>query len=277
MRSLGRVWKPITCQNRDLEAEGGTDENTALQMVGAAQKAAHTDGGVNRGGRPATALVVVVDALFYRLRNAGPWRDLPGHFGPWETIYGWYRRLAREGIWDRLLSALARKASSRIRLVDGTHVVAHQCAANPVGGAAAQAMGKTRGGRNTKIMAATDGRGLAVKLLLIEGQAYEGNHVIPLLERPRGLKVVGDKGFDSDRLRGELESLGASHCFPSKANRKKKRRLARKLYRQRYKVENYFCRLKRWASTSTRRDKLAAHFLALVQFASVIDWLRYGV
>ena len=148
--------------------------------------------------------------------------------------------------------------------------------ANPAGGAARQAMGRTRGGRNTKIMALTNGQGLPVKLLLIEGQAYEGNHVIPLLEAPAGLKVVGDKGFDSDKLRRELEELGASHCFPSKSNRKHKRRLNRKLYRQRYKVENYFCRLKRWASASTRRDKLAAHFLALIQFAAVIDWLRYG-
>ena len=90
------------------------------------------------------------------------------------------------------------------------------------------------------------------------------------------MKVVSAKGFDSDKLRKELEELGADHCFPSKANRKKKRRLNKRLYRQRYKVENYFCRLKRWASASTRRDKLAAHFLALIQFASVIDWLRYG-
>jgi len=74
----------------------------------------------------------------------------------------------------------------------------------------------------------------------------------------------------------QLEQLGASHCIPGRSNRHKQRRLNKKLYRQRYKVENYFCRLKRWASASTRRDKLAAHFLALIQFASVIDWLRYG-
>jgi len=245
-------------------------------MVGAAQRAAQKKGALKLGGRPAAGLDMVLDALFYRLRNAGPWRDLPDGFGPWRTIYGWYQRLARQKIWEKLLRALAKKSKSRIRLVDGTHVVVHQCAANPAGGAARQAMGRTRGGRNTKIMALTNGQGLPVKLLLIEGQAYEGNHVIPLLEAPAGLKVVGDKGFDSDKLRLELEELGASHCFPSKSNRKKKRRLNRKLYRQRYKVENYFCRLKRWASASTRRDKLAAHFLALIQFAAVIDWLRYG-
>lgn len=239
---------------------------------------------------------MVLDALFYRLRNAGPWRDLPDGFGPWRTIYGWYQRLARQGIWERLLRRLAAGAKSRIRLVDGTHVVVHQCAANPAGGAQKQAMGRTRGGRNTKIMALTDGRGLPVKLLLIEGQAYEGKYVMPLLEAPEGLMVVGDSraqrdsqpqaarrarqsrgnGFDSDPLRQQLEALGASHCIPSKSNRRKKRRLNKKLYRQRYKVENYFCRLKRWASASTRRDKLAVHFLSLIQFASVIDWLRYG-
>ena len=43
----------------------------------------------------------------------------------------------------------------------------------------------------------------------------------------------------------------------------------------RYRVENFFCRLKCWACTSTRCDKLASHFLSLIQFASVIDWLRY--
>jgi transposase len=219
---------------------------------------------------------MVLDALFYRLRNAGPWRDLPEGFGPWRTIYGWHRLWAREGLWARMLARMARKVRNRIRLVDGTHVRVHQCAANPKGGAAAQAMGKTRGGRNSKIMALTDVRGLPVKLSLIEGQAYEGHHVIELLDDPRGLMVVGDKGFDDDKLRKQLEEVGAEHCFPSKSNRKKKRRLNKKLYRQRYRVENFFCRLKRWACASTRRDKLALHFLSLIQFASIIDWLRYG-
>ena len=51
----------------------------------------------------------------------------------------------------------------------------------------------------------------------------------------------------------------------------------KELYRQRYRVENYFCRLKRWACSSTRRDKLARHSLSIIEFASVIDWLRYGL
>lgn len=245
-------------------------------MVGAAQTAAQKNDALNVGGRPPTALDIVLDALFYRLRNAGPWRDLPDCFGPWRTIYGWYRRFAREGIWEQLLASLAKKTRSKVRLIDGTHVVVHQSGANPAGGAAAQAMGRTRGGRNTKIMAATDGRGLAVSLLLVEGQAYEGHYVLPLLQAPSGLTVVGDKGFDSDKLRKQLHELGATTYIPRRARCGIQRKVNPKLYRQRYRIENYFGRLKRWACASTRRDKLASHFLALIQFASVIDWLRYG-
>jgi len=46
-----------------------------------------------------------------------------------------------------------------------------------------------------------------------------------LLEVAAGFKVVSDKGFDSDKLRRELEALGASHRFPSKVNTKQEPRL----------------------------------------------------
>lgn len=215
---------------------------------------------------------IVLEALFYRLRNAGPWRDLPGEFGSWETIYGWFRAFVRNGLWDKFLNMVAR-AKGKVRLVDGTHIRCHQCATNPRGGAAAQAMGATRGGRNTKLMALTDSRGRAMALKLIPGQAYEGKHVAELLPRQPGVIVVGDKGFDDDALRAAIEALGHSHCFPTKSNRTQKRPFSRKYYRMRYAVEDFFRRLKRWGSTATRRDKLAECFLAWVQMASVLDWM----
>ena len=43
---------------------------------------------VKNGGRPVTEMNLVLDALFYRLRNCGPWRDMPPQYGPWQTIYG---------------------------------------------------------------------------------------------------------------------------------------------------------------------------------------------
>jgi transposase len=58
-------------------------------MVGAAQAAALKKVRVvKNGGRLVTEMNLVLDALFYRLRNCGPWRDMPPQYGPWQTIYG---------------------------------------------------------------------------------------------------------------------------------------------------------------------------------------------
>ena len=249
---------------------------SSILLVGAAEKAALKNGGaqLNRGGRPRTDMDLVVEALFYRLRNAGPWRDLPERFGPYSTIHGWHCRWAKEGLWAKILEVFARRVRGLVRLVDGTHILVHQCAANPAGGATRQAMGKTRGGRNTKLMALCDARGRLVSAALIEGQAYEGHHVANLIKQGCNLHIVGDKGFDDDKLRATLRAMGHRTSFPGKINRKRKVRYNKKLYRTRYRVENFFCRLKRWGSTATRRDKLAQNFLSLINFAAVIDWLR---
>jgi transposase len=247
-------------------------------MVGAAENAALKDGGgqitKDKGGRPRADLDLVLEAFFYRLRNAGPWRDLPEKFGPWRTIYGWHAKWARQGLWGKMLKLCAKKSRGKVRLVDGTHVRAHQCAANPTGGAAAQAMGKTRGGRNTKLMVMTNKKGLMMNVIAIEGQAYEGHYVVELTEGDDcNLLIVGDKGFDDNKLRRRLQDLGHRTCFPGKKNRKVKSRYNKRLYRVRYRIENLFCRLKRWGCVATRRDKLTRNYLSLVHFAGVLDWL----
>lgn len=171
-----------------------------ISMVVAAQKAVGEDGRL-KGGRPPTPLDLIVEALFYRLRNAGPWRDLPQEFGPWRTIYGWHQRFVREGIWQKLLKRYVDRQRSKVRLIDGTHIVVHQSGCNPAGGASAQAMGKTRGGRNTKLMALTDAQGRVIVLKLVEGQSYEGAHVVGMLPAGTKLIIVCDKGFDREVAR----------------------------------------------------------------------------
>ncbi|MGN2638729.1 transposase [Nocardia takedensis] len=56
---------------------------------------------------------LVVEALLYRLRVGGPWRDLPEVFGLWQTVWKRHRRCAADGTWDRVMIAL-------LALVDAT-------------------------------------------------------------------------------------------------------------------------------------------------------------
>ena len=56
----------------------------------------------SRRGRPPTAHRQVIDAIFYNLRTGCQWRLLPKDFGPWETIYGRFRKWKTEGVWTAL-------------------------------------------------------------------------------------------------------------------------------------------------------------------------------
>ena len=81
----------------------------SISLVVAAEEAASKNRGaqISCGGRPRTCRELLIEALFFRLRNDGPWRDLPERFGPWSTVHYWHSRWAREGLWARLLAAFA--------------------------------------------------------------------------------------------------------------------------------------------------------------------------
>jgi transposase len=52
----------------------------------------------------------LVEAIVNRVRTGNAWRDLPAHFGPWQTASKRHRRLSRDGTWDRIHTALLAHA-----------------------------------------------------------------------------------------------------------------------------------------------------------------------
>jgi transposase len=70
-----------------------------------------------------------------RPRTGAPWRDLPAHYGSWKTVASRFYRWRRDGIFQRLLGEVHRRADACGELdwlchyVDGSVVRAHQHAA----------------------------------------------------------------------------------------------------------------------------------------------------
>ena len=60
-------------------------------------------------------------------------------------------------------------------IIDGSHIKVHQDATRLGLGAEEQVFGKTKGGRNSKISAAVNGNGKAIKLLLVKGNEHGCN------------------------------------------------------------------------------------------------------
>ena len=77
-----------------------------------------------------------------------------------------------------------------------------------------------------------------------------------------------------ERLHGCRTREGHDTCHQLEPERKKKHRLVRALYRQRYLVEVFFHNLKRFRAIATRYEKTARNYLALVQVACAWLWLK---
>jgi transposase len=89
----------------------------------------------SKRGRPFSNARAMVEGIIYRYRCGLAWRDVPSVFGPWQTIWTWHRRLAREGTWDQVLARLLTTADATGQIdwavsVDSTIARAHQHATN---------------------------------------------------------------------------------------------------------------------------------------------------
>jgi len=180
-------------------------------------------------------------------------------------------------MWARLLAELGGGAYGKIRSVDCSHIKIHQDTANPAGGQTAQAMGRTKGGFNTKLAAVVEAVGRVGGLSLTPGLRYDPHACAPLAPHLAGECVLADKGFDSTKFRTDLVRTGAMVCIPPRRTRRIDYYFSRRLYRHRHTVENFFCRIKCHCRVATRYEKLAVTFLGFVYFAVIIDWINFEV
>jgi transposase len=213
----------------------------------------------------------MVMAIWYVLRNGCPWRDVPSHFGPWSSIFTRWRRWCATGLWEKVLAQLAREATGELRHLDCSHIKLHQHGANPAGGQAFQAIGRTKGRINAKLAAVVDAHGRAINLCLAPGQQHDLKAVLPLVGVLRNKHAVADRGFDADTFHSTLQDARVRACIRPKRGRGWRHRFHRGYYRRRHRVENFFCRIKRYRRIATRYDKLAITFLA--SFSSPPSWI----
>ncbi len=107
----------------------------------------------------------------------------------------------------------------------------------------------------TKIVALVDALGNLARFELMPGKRHDTIGVAPLIQDVHFDALLGDKAFDVDWLRAELNQRGATAVIPPKANRKQQIAYDKDMYRWRHLVENYFAKIKEFRGIATRYDK----------------------
>ena len=121
-----------------------------------------------------------------------------------------------------------------------------------------QAVGRSRGGRNTKIHALADAKGRLIALLLTGGEAHDCPIAERLIRRVKSAKrMLGDKAYDSAELREELDERGTMPVIPNRCNRKQPSRFSKRVDKLRWRIEAAFNRIKEISSIAQRYERLA--------------------
>ncbi|MER7441579.1 IS5 family transposase [Micromonospora avicenniae] len=191
----------------------------------------------------------LIDGIRWRIRIGSPWRDVPAEYGPWQTVYGLFRRWQRDGTWDKILSASQAAGDAEGRIVwrvsvDSMTSRAHQHAAGArkdghlqkesPGGVHDEptdhALGRSRGGLTTKTHLTCEQGQEVLSMVVTAGHRGDGPQFIPFLRRIRVTRlgvgrprtcpdlVLADKAYTSRGNRRYLRSRGIKACIPSKTD-----------------------------------------------------------
>ena len=107
-------------------------------------------------------MYLVLESILCVLTEGCSWRAIDRPQARWNSVYQYFRRWCQRGTLQKVLTQFGPELAPGWHFVDSTHVKVHADGSNPAGGQASQAMGRTKGGLNTKIHAIVNARSQAV-------------------------------------------------------------------------------------------------------------------
>ena len=143
-------------------------------------------------------------------------------------------------------------------------------------GAETQAIGKSRGGRTTKIHAVVDAEARLIAFELTGGNRHDIKPAPGLIEPlPSAKTLLADAAYDSEAFRNFLTGRGTTPVIKQNPTRKREHPFDKDAYKGRNIIERAFSHLKDWRRVATRYDKLARNFRSTVILAAIVRcWLN---
>lgn len=148
--------------------------------------------GPGKPGRPPSDYYLVLEGILWVMRTGAPWAEMPPCYPPYSTCFGKFKQWCGDGTLRRvaiaLRSELGAAADEIESFIDGSYVPAKR------GGSL---VGKSRGGKTTKVMALVDSEGLPLSVSVACGNRHDVVIVDQTLDdafvEQLPQKLIGDK------------------------------------------------------------------------------------
>src|SRR6202163_3047603 len=137
-------------------------------------------------------------------------------------------------------------------------------------GTQSQAIGRSKGGMTTKILALTDALGNLVRFVLLPGQRFDTVGVAPLIDGIKFGALIADKAFDSNDIIANLNERGAKIVISQHPRRTTPLQIDTEMYKWRHLIENFFCKLKEFKRIAMRADKTDQSFQAMIHLVAAV-------
>ena len=140
------------------------------------------------GGRPRSVnMRHILNGIFYVLRSGGAWRLLPHEYPAWSTVYDYFRKWRKAGVWEQLTRTLrerlrvqaGRKATPSAGIIDSQSVKTTER-----GGPHGYDGGKKVNGRKRHLL--VDTMGLLLQVVVHAANLQDREGVKLLLEPTKG-------------------------------------------------------------------------------------------
>jgi transposase len=169
------------------------------------------------GGRPRRVdLRQIVDGIFYLLRTGCAWRYLPGEYGPWSTVFHYFRRWRLDSTWAQIQALLrerVRQQAQRQPTPSAAIIDSQSVKTTEQGGPHGYDGGKKVNGRKRHIL--VDTLGLLLKVVVHPANVQDRVGAKLVLadisdQFPRLRHLWADQGYTGPLLDWIAAELGAT-------------------------------------------------------------------
>ena len=218
-------------------------------------------------------LRLTVEGILSKLKSGCPWRYVHEKYGDWRALHKRFTAWTKSGKLQSVFDSYLEHCDLGNVSIDATIVRAHQHSSGARKGEET-AIGKSVGGRTTKVSMVADTRGRPVDFVVSEGQVHDSVMAEELIENlPQTGNIIADKGYDDDKIRETTKDNGGNPVIPRRSNSNKKNEtFCKKAYKLRHKVENLFARLKHFRAIATRFEKLKRNYEGMLLLGCILVW-----